>query len=155
MDEFPHRLLIWVPIGVLLTAGFFTIGQDVFSHPSNSHKIAPGLLLAFSFTRTCLCLVFLVIFIAYAHKFWNRPSRFNQKLAANSYNIYLSHIFFVVFLQDVLMVWPSGPVVVKAAIVFLAVLPISFGISRFLHRFPRGFVIGLLVLFVFALLARG
>jgi glucan biosynthesis protein C len=153
-DEFPRRLLIWVPIGILLTAGFFIIGQDVFAHPLTSNKLAPGLLLAFSFIRTLLCLAFLVIFIAYARKYWNRPSGFNQNLAANSYNIYLSHIFFVTFLQEVLMLWPGGPAVAKAVIVFLAVLPISYGISRLIDRFPRGFVIGFIVLLVVALVGR-
>jgi hypothetical protein len=152
-NEFPRRLFIWVPIGVLLTAGFFIIGQDIFAHPLTSNKLAPGLLLAFSFIRTLVCLAFLVIFIAYARKYWNRPSRFNQALAANSYNIYLSHIFFVNFFQDVLMVWPGGPVMVKAGIVFLVVLPISYGISRLIDRFPRGFVIGFIVLFIFAFIA--
>jgi len=154
MDEFPHRLLIWIVIGVLLTAGFFGIGQDVFSHPSTSHKLPPGLLVAFSFTRTFLCLAFLVIFIAYASKYWNRASRFNQNLAANSYYIYLSHIFFVVPLQEMLMLWPGGPAMVKAGIVFLVALPISYGISRLIDRFPRGFVIGFIVLFVLAFIAR-
>jgi len=153
-DEFPRRLFIWVPIGVLLTAGFFIIGQEIFAHPLTSHKLAPGLLLAFSFVRTLVCVAFLVIFIAYARKYWNRPSRLNQALAANSYNIYLSHIFFVTFFQDVLMVWPGGPAMVKAGIVFLVVLPISYGISRLIDRFPRGFVIGFIVLFVFAFIAR-
>jgi glucan biosynthesis protein C len=110
---------------------------------------------AFSFVRTSVCLTFLVIFIAYARKYWDRPSRLNQILAANSYNIYLSHIFFVVFLQDVLMVWQGGPAPAKAAIVFLVALPVSYGISRWIDRFPRGFVIGFVVLFAFAFLARG
>lgn len=154
MDEFPHRLLIWIAIGVLLTVGFFGIGQDVFSYPSTSHKLPLGLLLAFSFTRTLLCLAFLVIFIAYAYKYWSRPSRFNQNLAANSYYIYLSHIFFVVPLQEVLMLWPGGPAMAKAAIVFIAALPMSYGISRLISRFPRGFVIGFIVLFVFVFIAR-
>jgi glucan biosynthesis protein C len=153
-NEFPRRLFIWVPIGVLLTVGFFNIGQDVFAHPLTSHHLPPGHLLAFSFIRTLVCLVFLVIFIAYARKYWNRPSRFNQNLAVNSYNMYLSHIFFVVFLQDVLMIWPEGPALAKAAIVFLVALPISYIISRLIDRFPRGFVIGFIVLFVFAFIAR-
>jgi uncharacterized membrane protein YiaA len=78
----------------------------------------------------------------------------NQALAANSYNICLSHIFFVTFFQDVLMVWPGGPAMVKAGIVFLVVLPISYGISRLIDRSPRGFVIGFIVLFLFAFIAR-
>ena len=99
-------------------------------------------------------MAFLVIFIAYARRYWNSPSKLNQAIAANSYNIYLSHIFFVTFLQDVLMVWPGGPAMVKAGIIFLVVLPISYGISRLIDRFPRGFVIGFIVLFIFAFIAR-
>jgi hypothetical protein len=60
----------------------------------------------------------------------------------------------VVFLQDVLMIWPEGPALAKAAIVFLVALPISYIISRLIDRFPRGFVIGFIVLFVFAFIAR-
>jgi glucan biosynthesis protein C len=153
-NEFPNRLFIWVPIGVVLTAGFFIIGQDVFAHPLTSNKLAPGLLLAFSFIRTLVWLAFLVIFIAYARRYWDSPSRLNQAVSANSYNIYLSHIFFVTFLQDVLMVWPEGPPMIKAGIIFLVVLPISYGISRLIDRFPRGFVIGFVVLFIFAFIAR-
>jgi hypothetical protein len=153
-DEFPSRLSIWVPITILLTAGFFIIGQDIFANPSTSHLLFPGLLLSFSFVRSFLCLAFLVTFIGYARKYWNCPSRFNHALAANSYNIYLSHIFFVTFLQDVLMIWPGGPPMAKAGIVFLVVLPISYVISRLIDRFPRGFVIGFIVLFVFAFIAR-
>jgi len=41
----------------------------------------------------------------------------------------------------------------KAAIVFLLVLPISYGISRVIDRFPRGFVIFLLSLFILAIVA--
>jgi len=152
-DEFPRRLFTWISIGILLTAGFFIIGRDVFAHPLTSHQLHPGYLLAFSFVRTLLCLVFLVIFIAYGREYWNRPSRLNQALAANSYNIYLSHLFFVVFLQDVLMIWPGGPAMAKAAIVFLVALPISYAVSRLIDRFPRGFVIGFMVLFVFLLIA--
>jgi hypothetical protein len=152
-NEFPRRLFIWVLLGILLTVGFFIIGQDVFAHPLTSYQLPPGHLLAFSFIRTLLCLVFLVIFIAYARRYWNRPSTLNQALAANSYNIYLSHIFFVNFFQDVLMVWAGGPAMVKAGIVFLVALPISYGISRLIDRFPRGFVIGFVVLFVLAFIA--
>jgi len=147
-NEFPQRLSLWIPVGMLLTLGFFLVGRDVFIHHQDSHQLSPGLLLAFSFIRSSLCLALLVIIIAYARKFWGRPSPLNQKLSKNSYYIYLVHIFFVVFLQDVLMIWPGGPPMAKAAIVFLLVLPISYGISRVIDRFPRVFVAGFIVLFI-------
>jgi hypothetical protein len=154
-DRFPGRLPILVPFGLILTAGFFFVGRDVFTHPLDSNLLPFGLLLAFSVVRTFLCLVFLVVFIAYARAYWNRPSVFHQKLAANSYNIYLVHLFFVVPFQNMLMIWPGGPPVAKAAIVFLLVLPISYGISRLIKRFPQLFVAALLLLFLLiAIVAR-
>jgi len=152
--EFPRRLVVWVPIGLLLTAGFFIIGQDIFNHPAASHRLSPLLLLAFSFIRTLLCLTVLVILVAYSRRYWNCPSGFNQALAANSYYIYLVHIFFVTVLQDILMIWPGGPAMVKASIVFLVALPLSYGVSRLINRFPRGFVIFLCALFAFILIAK-
>jgi glucan biosynthesis protein C len=152
-DRFPGRLSIWIPITLLLMTAFFLVGRNVFAHPSDSNFLPPGLLLAFSVIRTFLCLTFLVVFVAYARIYWNRPSVFNQKLAANSYNIYLVHLFFIVPFQNMLMIWPGGPAMAKMAIVSLLVLPISYGISRLIERFPRGFVIFLLSLFILAIVA--
>jgi hypothetical protein len=147
-NRFPDHLSILVPIGLSLTAAFFLVGQDVFAHPLDSNLLPLGLLLAFSVVRTLLCLAFLVVFVAYARIYWNRPSVFNQKLAENSYNIYLVHLFFVYPFQNMLMIWPGGPAIAKAAIVFLLVLPISYGISRLIDRFPQVFVAGFIVLFI-------
>jgi glucan biosynthesis protein C len=152
-DGLPDRLSILVPIGLLLTVAFFLIGRDIFAHPLDSNLLPLGLLLAFSVVRTFLCLAILVLFIAYARTYWNRLSAFNQRLAANSYNIYLVHLFFVVPFQNMLMIWPGGLPMAKAAIVFLLVLLISYGISRLIDRFTRGFVIFLLGLFILAILA--
>ena len=153
-DEFPSRLTIWVSVGILLTVGFFIIGQDVFTYPSTSHRLPLGLLLAFSFNRTFLCLTFLVLFIAYARKYWNRPSRFNQNLSTNSYNIYLAHLFFVGFFQSLFVAWQGGPAMAKAGIAFGLTLPLSYGISRLIDRFHRAFVLGLIALFVFFIIAN-
>jgi hypothetical protein len=47
-----------------------------------------------------------------------------------------------------LMIWPGGPAIAKTVIVFLLVLPISYGISRLIDRFPRVFIAGFIVLFI-------
>lgn len=79
-NEFPQRLSLWIPVGILLTLGFFLVGRDIFIHHQDSHLLSPGLLFGFSAIRSSLCLALLVIFIAYARKFWNRPSPLNHKL---------------------------------------------------------------------------
>jgi hypothetical protein len=49
--------------------------------------------------------------------------------------------------QHTVMVWPGGPPMAKAGIVFLLTLLLSYGISRLINRFPRGFAVFLLGLF--------
>jgi surface polysaccharide O-acyltransferase-like enzyme len=147
-DEFPRRLSIWVPVGLLLAVGFLVTGQSIFSNPVASHQLSAALLALFSLFRSFLCLAFLVMMIAFALRYRNRLSPFNQNLAANSYNIYLVHLVFIVMFQDILMVWPAGPPMAKAGIVFLSALLISYGISRLINRFPRAFAIFLLGLFI-------
>ncbi len=146
-DEFPRRLSIWVPISLLLTVGFLVTGQRIFSNPATSLDVSTALLAPFSLLRSFLCLAFLVVIIAVALRYGNRVSAFNRDLAANSYNIYLVHLVLVVMFQHTLMVWPGGPPMVKAGIVFLLALLISYGISRLINRFPRGFAVFLLGLF--------
>jgi len=146
-DEFPRRLSIWVPVSLLFTLGFLVIGQSIFSNPETSHRLSAALLVPFSLLRSFLCLAFLVAIIAIALRFRNGLSAFNRDLAANSYNIYLVHLVLVIMFQHTLMVWPGGPPMVKAGFVFLLALLISYGISRLINRFPRGFAVFLLGLF--------
>jgi glucans biosynthesis protein C len=145
---FPGRLTVWAPVGLALAAGFLFVGHDVFARTSTSNLLPPALLLNFSFLRTFLCLSVLVVFIACAQKYGKRPMRLNQKLSTNSYNIYLVHIFFVTFFQDVLVIWRGGPPMAKTVVIFFAVLPISYGISRLIDRFPRGVITVFVALFL-------
>jgi len=152
-DEFPRGLSIWVPVGLLLTLGFLVMGQRIFSNPATPHQLSAGLLVPFSLLRSFFCLAFLVMFIAFALQYRSSHFPFNQNLAANSYNIYLIHLVFVVMFQDILMVWPGGPPMAKAGIVFLLALLVSYGISRLINRFPRGFAFFLLGLFILVVVA--
>jgi peptidoglycan/LPS O-acetylase OafA/YrhL len=133
----------------LLILGYLPFARDVFADPTASDTLAPGFLLAFSATRSFLCLAFIVTLTSYAVQYWNRPSPLNQKLAGLSYNIYMVHLIFVIILQELLTLWPGGPPMAKAGIVLLLGLLISIGISSLIKRFPRGFVAFLVALFVF------
>ncbi|HET9221143.1 MAG TPA: hypothetical protein VFO07_01500, partial [Roseiflexaceae bacterium] len=87
--------------------------------------------------------------------YWNRSNGFDRQLSATSYNIYLTHFWFVIILQESLLAWTDGPVLIKVAIVFLAALALSFAISRWvIGRYPRAFAVALLGLFVFCLVMR-
>ncbi len=143
-DQFPGRLSLWIPIGLVLTAAFLLLGQGEFSYVLTGERSSPPVLLAFALVRTFLCLAFLVTLISLSTRYASRPSKWVQSFADHSYNIYLVHIFFVVALQDTLMVWQGGPALVKAALVVLAALPLSYGASKLIKRFPYA-VVGLVV----------
>lgn len=141
---------VWAIVSVLLTAGYVSLGQAVFNHPNDSQMISPALLLTFAAIRSFLCPAILIMLVSFAYKYVNRPIAINQKLAANSFNIYMVHFFFVAILQDILMIWPNGPALAKVGIVLLITLPASYGISLLINRFPRGFAAVLMGLFVLA-----
>jgi peptidoglycan/LPS O-acetylase OafA/YrhL len=143
-DKFPGRLSLWIPVGIILTVAFLLLGQGEFSHAATSDRSSPPILLAFALVRTFLCLAFLATLISLSLRYGSRPSKWVQNLADHSYNIYLVHIFFVVALQDTLMVWQGGPALVKAALVALVALPLSYGASKLIKRFPY-VVVGLVV----------
>jgi hypothetical protein len=97
----------------------------------------------------------LVVLVSFGVRYWNYASRLDLQLAAASYNINLVHFFIVVALQAALLRWIGGPVPVKIAVVFLVALTLSFAFTRWiLTRHSRAFVIAVMALFVFCLIAR-
>jgi hypothetical protein len=152
-DNPSGRLLIWIPVSLLLAAGFLAAGKSIWSDPAASIGSSAFLLISFSLLRSFLCLSVLMAFTAFARRYGSSPSAFNRNLAANSYNIYLVHLVFMVMFQHILMVWPGGPPLVKVGIVFLVTLSISYGISRLIDRFPRGFAGFLICIFLLVMLA--
>jgi surface polysaccharide O-acyltransferase-like enzyme len=147
-DAFPGTPLLWGLVSVAFAGLLLVIGKGVFAAPLTADELPAGVLLAFALVRTLLCLSVLVLIVAYARKRRSRTHALGTKLAASSYNIYLCHLFFVVFLQDVLIAWQGGAPMAKATIVFLAALPISYGVARAMDRFPKGFVFGLGAVFL-------
>ena len=150
---FFSRSGVWALVSVLLTVSYLFCGQEVFTHANDSQTLSPALLLAFAAIRSILCPAILIMLLSFAYKYVNRPLAFNQNLAANSFNIYLVHFFFVIFLQHLLILWGSGPALAKIGIVLLITIPASYGISRIINRFPRGFAIVIIGLSVLAGLA--
>ncbi|NPV90079.1 MAG: acyltransferase family protein [Firmicutes bacterium] len=138
----------WALTSVFLAVIYLFCAREVFSHPYDSQTLAPALLLSFAAARSFLCLAVLVMLLSFAHRYVNRPITINRTLTENSFNIYLVHFFFVIFLQELLMLWSGGPALGKIGIVFIITLPASYGVSRLIDRFPRGFVLLLIGLFI-------
>jgi len=148
-------LALWETLSVALVAAYLVACQPLYADPAGTPYLPVGLLLAFAFIRSFLLLSLLIVLVSAGFRYWNRSTGFDRQLAATSYNIYLTHIWFVIILQETLMEWTGGPVLAKFAIVLLAGLALSFAISRWvIGRFPRAFALALLGLFIFCLAVR-
>ena len=148
-------LTSWGALCFVLAVAYLVFGQSMFADTAGTVNLTVGYLLIFAFLRSFLLLSLLVILVSFGVRYWNHASGLDRQLAAASYNIYLVHFFIVVALQAALLRWISGAVPVKITIVFLAALALSFAFCRWvLERHSRAFVIAVLALFVFCLIAR-
>ena len=146
---------LWGTISGVLAVAYLVVGQPVFVDTAGTANLSVGLLLVFAFIRSFLLLSLLVTFISFGVRYWNHSSRLDRQLSATSYDIYLTHYWFVVAIQAALLNWAGGPVLAKVAIVFVAALALSFAISRWvLARHSRVFALAILALFVFCLAVR-
>jgi glucan biosynthesis protein C len=146
---------VWGTISAVLVIAYFVAGQQVYANPAGTPSLPVELLLAFAFVRSFMALSFLVVLASVGARYWNRSTKFDQQLSETSYDIYLTHGWFVVIVQTALLQWTGGPVPVKFVIVFLAAIALSFAISRWvIMRYHRGFEVALLLLFVLCLAIR-
>jgi hypothetical protein len=94
----------------------------------------------------------LVTLLVAGARYLDQPARLSAAFATASYDVYLTHIWFVIGLAGVLLGW-TAPSPIKAALVFAGGLTLSFILSRWvIGRYPRTFTAGLLALFGYALL---
>jgi hypothetical protein len=134
---------------------YLMVGHPVFADTRGTATLSVGLLLVFAFLRSFLLLSLLVLLVSFGARNWNRSSVLDRQLSETSYDIYLTHYWFVVAIQAGLLKWTGGPVLAKVAVVFVAALGLSFAISRWvLARHAQAFAMLLLALFVFCLAVR-
>ena len=146
---------LWAGISGVLAVAYLIIGQPVFADTAGTANHSVGLLLVFAFLRSFLILSLLIAFVSFGVRNWNHSNLLDRRLSSNSYDIYLTHYWFVIAFQGALLKWTGGPVLVKAAIVFVAALGLSFLVSNWvLARHSRIFAALLLALFVFCLAVR-
>ncbi len=151
----PASFTLWGTISVVLALAYLVFFQNIFANTTGTLFRPVWLLLAFAFIRSFLLLSLLVVFVSFGVRCWNHTSKVDRQLAATSYNIYLTHIWFLVAIQQALLAWKDGPVPAKCTIVLLAGLVLSYAFSRWvIGRYPRVFVVAILALFVFCLAVR-
>jgi len=145
----------WGVISGLLAVTYLVFGWPVFTDTAGTANLSAGFLLIFAFLRSFLLLSLLVVFLSFGAHYWNHSNALDQQLSATSYDIYLTHFWFIVAIQAALLKWAGSPVPAKVAIVFVVALGLSYAISRWvLASHSRAFVVIILALFVFCLAVR-
>ena len=148
-------LAVWGAISVALSAAYLVILQPLVADLGGTSRLSVGLVMAFAFVRSFLTLSLLIVLVSAGARYWNRSRGLERQLAETSYNIYLTHIWFVVVIQEHLMAWTGGFALAKIVIVLVASLVLSFAMSKWvIGRHPRVFTAALLALFVFCLAVR-
>ncbi len=148
-------LALWGAISVALAVAHLVIGRPLFADPAATPHLPVMLLLGTAFIRSFLVLAVLVVLASAGIRYWNRSRGFDRQLSQTSYDIYLTHFWFVVVAQGGLMDWTGGPAPLKFAIATLTALPLSFAFSRWvIGRHSRALAAGLLALLVFCLAIR-
>jgi hypothetical protein len=101
---------LWGPIGAGLAVAYLAAGQPLFADTGGTANLPVKFLLVFAFLRSFLLLSLLVVFLSVGARYWNRTSALDRQLSATSYDIYLTHYWFVVAIQEALLAWVGGAV---------------------------------------------
>jgi len=132
--QLPGSSLAWFIACFILLIILLSLIFKLFeiSHNMTERNLIPfWLIVTHGFVRTFLVLAFLVFLISFTHRYWNRPAKINQNLAASSYHIYLIHLPIVVIFQF-LFLTISISIFLKFAIIVLLSTLLSYGISHYL-----------------------
>jgi len=139
----PGHFIFWTALSTGLM--FCQVKVMVFLMGNFSVGLAFGWVLM----RSLLVFTILLALIAFGIKHWNSPSEFSRQLAANSYNIYLLHLLFVILAQLLLLKWFDISIFIKFGTVALSAILLSYLTSQYAIRpFPKLSVTGMIVLFV-------
>ncbi|MGD8563441.1 MAG: acyltransferase family protein [Desulfarculaceae bacterium] len=126
---FPGNLKTWMVSFALLLAAFLVAVTLLRSAPPELKGIyAP----VYFFVLNFLCAACLGLSLAWGLRYWNHPNARDRSLAANSYNIYLSHYVFVVTAQLILFPLTAVPATLKFLMVAASSGVLAYVSSRWL-----------------------
>ena len=127
--RFPGHLRTWAVSFIVLLAGLFSVVVLMQYGPGEpAEAYGPIYFLILNF----LTMATLGFFSSLGQKYWNRPTAFDRKMSAQSYNIYLGHYLFVIAAQLLLLFLPGLPGLLKFALVAVAGVLGGYGAGRFL-----------------------
>jgi peptidoglycan/LPS O-acetylase OafA/YrhL len=130
-DKLARRWFLWVGAAIgsfLLTVLCFLIALSKGEAAGNAIWAAVDVTFVLSCASSSFA--FLSLFLRFA-----RPGRVGDSLTANAYGMYITHYFLVSWLQYALL-GASLPGSVKATIVFLGAVALSWALTAALRRIP-------------------
>ncbi len=143
-NHFPGRPVFWAAVCAALSVAYLVILVRLLSDMQNT-----GLQMMAGVAGNFLTAAYLIVFMSLAPRYWNRPNKINESLAANSYNIYLIHLPIVVVLQLLLTHLPGIDSVMTFAAVFVVAFSTSYALSKYgLKKHPRLSIIAAGVIFL-------
>jgi hypothetical protein len=133
-NALPAPLWAWIGITVALAMAYLAASQPLYATPE-TRALSPWLLLEVAVLRSAVTIAVLVTLLKAGAAFWNRPPRIARSFAGASYEVYLSHIWFVIPLAGSLVRW-DAPSEAKAAVTLAAGVGLSYAFSMVMQRHP-------------------
>jgi fucose 4-O-acetylase-like acetyltransferase len=142
--NFPGHPVLWVFICAILCFVYVIVANHLLANITDKMFF-----LIFIFFRSFLRVIFLIVFISIAMRYWNRPHWINKTLASNSYNIYLIHQPIVIVFQLLLVSLVAVSSFIKFGIVLFFSFLFSYVIAEYaIKRHQLLSFMGLLVIFL-------
>lgn len=143
---FPGHLKTWGVSYVVLASALISVLYIQINGMGGSGEIIG---LAYWAILNFLTITSFGLYTSFAMKFWNRSTPLNRNLAANSYNLYLAHYFFVIVFQLLLLSFPSVPVLLKFGFVSMFSVGIAYAVCQFMIRpYPKLTIVTLAGIFL-------
>ncbi len=141
---FPGHPVVWLSICAALGFAYIVVIKSSILNPSNA-EIRFLSICVLSFLRAA----FLILFAGVLFRYWNRPNKIHESLAASSYDIYLAHLPVVVLIQWLLVDLVGIPSLIKYGMVFSSSFLVCYLISRYvMNPHPRVSVATVCLIFV-------
>jgi len=133
--RFPGHLKTWLAAFLVIVIPFLAAYYQLLHGPENLEKLFGAL---YFLLLNFLTLASLGLFASLAARYFNRPTALNRNLAANSYNLYLTHYPFVIVIELVLLGVTGMTSLAKFGVVSILSLACAYLTSEFLlRRRPR------------------
>lgn len=128
---FNGKIAVWLAPSLVLLVTYTWLRHTMFYGPPETMKLF-GLLTFFA--RNLLSIAFLGLFTALGLQYWDTRGKVASNLAANSYDIYLSHYALVIWFQLLLLAMPGIGPTLKFISVSLLATAYAWAISNYLLR---------------------